>query len=589
MYLVSILIRRATLPFLSSFPPRPECLGRCEFSVKFNMDCCNSECPTAAGCPGATTGTGTCNNTLPGEVERRCNDNDDCTISTCANAADKTGQLCTEPQHCISLSRDAGNSGWFSWITNPTCDVDASRPGMCLFTEKPSSMPSVRPSGAPSARPSAAPTAAPSSSPSDVPSPMPTCSPSFEGPNCDIPAQTYSYTTNNADCNVRVTDGVNGPPIIEHEDNVVIKFWAFGDFPYDQEASPGNERACCDESGGLVGCTAGQDTCNANDCGTVPDQSNNACSFGGTSFRCAPGCVFEGREYDCWRDTIVPYMNANAQDSVASFAFFTGDFIKGDDGGNSGFCNPDSFASRRALFDQMNVDVLFSPGDNDWNECNGFGGNGNTNNNNVIRRMYRSFFTNETTFSRDFRSKAEPGYPARPSTIFRDAQYPELFYYVWNDVVFIGVSAPDGWDPPNGRNEVWVQNSLAGIATDYPNFVDATDVCNTIKSVVVLSHTRYFDNARSEVDAFFGTTCGRGGGVVPLLSVRGNNHSYRYCQEGQTSNTFEVVNGGDQGTSGNNEESDPHLVTILRNPRTGEHYFRVDRNDDVSNGCAGFN
>ena len=571
------------------------------------MDCCSSDCPTAAGCPGSTTGSGKCNNTLPGEVERRCDSSDDCTVSTCTNAADKTGQLCTQPYHCVSLSREAGS--WWQWTTSTaTCEVDESRPGMCVFTEQPSSMPSMKPSGAPSAGPSATPssppsaipsatpTSAPSSSPSDVPSSMPSCSqsPDFEGPNCDIPVQDYTYDLDNDDCDVRVIDGNTGNPIIEHEDNVVIKFWAFGDMLYDEEASPGNnERACCQErpNEGLVNCRGDQGTCVASNCGETPTQTNLACSFDNTDFRCAPGCVFEGREFDCWRNTIIPYMNNSTQDSEVSFAFFTGDFLKGnsDVDSDSGFCNVDSFASRYFFFKEMNVDVVFSPGDNDWNECNGFGGNDDTDNNNVIRRMYRSFFASQTNFTRDFRSKAVSGYPAKPQEIHRDTEYPELFYYVWNDVVFIGVSAPDGWDPPNGRNEVWVQNSLAGIATDYPNFVDATDVCNTIKSVVVLSHTRYFDNARSEVDAFF-ASCGRGGGAVPLLSVRGNNHSYRYCQpEEQTSNTFEVVNGGDQGTSGNNEESDPHLVTILRDPGTGEHYFRVDRNDAVSNGCSGFN
>ena len=376
---------------------------------------------------------------------------------------------------------------------------------------------------------------------------------------------------------------------------MVIKFWAFGDFPYDEEASPGNERSCCQESGGLVGCTAGQGTCNANDCGTSPDQTNNACTFGGTSFGCAPGCVFEGREYDCWRDTIVPYMNANAQDSVASFGLFTGDFIKGNGGGDSGFCNPDSFASRKALFDQMNADVLFSPGDNDWNECNGFGGNGNTDNNNVIRRMYRSSFASQTTFTRDFRSQVVPGYPARPPTIHRHVSYPELFYYVWNDVVFIGVSAPAEWQPPGSLSQLWIRESLFRIATDYPNFANVAEVCTNVRSVVVLSHTSFFRAARAQIDNFFGGDsgtpgCGRGNGEVPLLSVRGNNHDYRYCQrDGSSSNTFEMVNGGDQGTSGENEESDPHLVTILRDPLTGDHYFRVDQNDNVSNGCSGFN
>ena len=121
------------------------------------------------------------------------------------------------------------------------------------------------------APPNGPPPPTPTAPPPPPPPPSPTtCPADKEGPNCEFAAQTYSYTSNN-DCNVRVTNGVNGPPIIEHDDNVVIKFWAFGDMPYDQEATPGNERSCCQESGGLVGCAAGQGTCNANDCGTDPD------------------------------------------------------------------------------------------------------------------------------------------------------------------------------------------------------------------------------------------------------------------------------------------------------------------------------
>lgn len=398
---------------------------------------------------------------------------------------------------------------------------------------------------------------------------------------------------------MRVIDGNTGNPIIEHEDNVVIKFWAFGDMLYDEEASPGNnERACCQErpNEGLVNCRGDQGTCVASNCGETPTQTNLACSFDNTDFRCAPGCVFEGREFDCWRNTIIPYMNNSTQDSEVSFAFFTGDFLKGnsDVDSDSGFCNVDSFASRYFFFKEMNVDVVFSPGDNDWNECNGFGGNDDTDNNNVIRRMYRSFFASQTNFTRDFRSKAVSGYPAKPQEIHRDTEYPELFYYVWNEVLFVGVSTPDGWEPPDGRNEDWIRESLARIPADYSDlFADLEEVCEKIQSVVVLSHTSFFEDARKQIDDFFDK--GKGFGDfkgckrddVPLLSVRGNRHEYSFCEEDD--NTFQMVNGGAGEFVTSVEESDPHLVTILRDPRTGDHFFRVDRNDFVSDGCTGFN
>jgi len=416
------------------------------------------------------------------------------------------------------------------------------------------------------------------------------CPTDFEGPNCDIPAQEYGYSTDNDSCDVKVINTNGGGDIVEHEDNVVIKFWVFGDFPYDEEATAGNQRACCQEGGGLVtGCIPDQGACDAQDCGEEPAQTDDACIYDSIRFKCAPGCVFEGQEYECWRNTIIPWMNMAAQDSVESFAFFTGDSIKGERDGNSGFCNPDVLTSRQALFNTMNVDVIHSVGDNDWNECNGFNENPTDNANNVIRKMHRDFFQTLTSFSRNFPGQLVSGYQAKPPTIYRDSNYPELFYFLHNDVVFIGVTAPDRWAPPANTNENWIRNSLANIASDYPTrFSNEAAVCNGIQSVVILSHTSYFSTARTQIDEFFGggggsTGCGRGNGDVPLLNTRGDEHIYSYCDE--SNNNFELINGGDFTP----ESSDPHSVTILRDPRTLKHYFRVDRNNGISDTCNGFN
>ena len=125
--------------------------------------------------------------------------------------------------------------------------------------------------------------------------------------------------------------------------NIVLQFFATGDLPYDEEAttivSGGNDAKC--------------GTSNS-DSPSIAD----TCSHNGVNFACAAGCTYQGQEYFCWKDTIIPWMNNPSRPSSdtwvseakPAFSIHVGDFLKGNGSGNSGRCNPDSFASRRELF-----------------------------------------------------------------------------------------------------------------------------------------------------------------------------------------------------------------------------------------------
>ena len=130
--------------------------------------------------------------------------------------------------------------------------------------------------------------------------------------------------------------------------NVVLQFFALGDFPYDEESTTtvtGSDSKC--------GTSNSDAPKNADQCEYPPNSEN--------VFACTKGCTYEGQEYSCWKDTIIPWMNDSSRTSSSTwvteakpaFSVHVGDFLKGNGSGNSGRCNPDSFASRRELFAGM--------------------------------------------------------------------------------------------------------------------------------------------------------------------------------------------------------------------------------------------
>lgn len=138
--------------------------------------------------------------------------------------------------------------------------------------------------------------------------------------------------------------------------NIVLQFFALGDFPYDEESTT--------TASGVNKAKCGTD--NSDD----SPENADTCTYGGRSFKCTSECTYEGQEYACWRDDIIPWMKNPERTSSSSwvtaakpaFSVHVGDFLKGNGSGNSGRCNPDSFASRQALFagEYQHVSNLFN-------------------------------------------------------------------------------------------------------------------------------------------------------------------------------------------------------------------------------------
>lgn len=126
-------------------------------------------------------------------------------------------------------------------------------------------------------------------------------------------------------------------------------------------------------------------------------------AFGDTPYDPTPGPpLFQGAEYECLATTILPGMKERAgsadfvmhvgksslqnnrqrlmyhritvsQGSFLCDLGFTGD-IKPGSSSYSGFCNDILFGNRRDLFQTLEPDIDFFivPGDNEWNECKGY-------------------------------------------------------------------------------------------------------------------------------------------------------------------------------------------------------------------------
>ena len=121
----------------------------------------------------------------------------------------------------------------------------------------------------------------------------------------------YTYKTGTSQCSgVRVEDKINtdGPAPLDDKSNVALQFFAYGDSPYDSSCDACN--TCIGEDG------AKEDFCSRFDC-TVPTSQLPADNT----------CTFEGPEFNCVKDVLIPYMNRKIEAGDAAFMAHTGDFI----------------------------------------------------------------------------------------------------------------------------------------------------------------------------------------------------------------------------------------------------------------------
>jgi len=401
-----------------------------------------------------------------------------------------------------------------------------------------SSSPSISPSS--SLEPTSS--AEPSKTKSEAPSFTPTSS---NRPTADY----YQYTKIGTQCDylgelfqVPAPENYQGPAPFPDKSNVALQFFAFGDTPYDYACSKCN--TCIGEDG------TKEDDCTRFDC-ILSNITMDDLPVENT-------CTYEGVDYACVRDSIIPYMNSRIAVGDAAFILHAGDILKGGNVGESKRCTVHSFNSRKDLFDDA-TNFLVVPGDNDWNECYGYDRYSNTD---PTRELWRATFSDVTSpfnqFSTDF-----PG-GGRPH-IHRKLGNPEMFFFQRNDIAIFGLNKVGNRFSyisdvaPVDLNAEWVEERLS---------LDS-NTCS-YKSIVILAQALLKPIVYDKVDAYF-EACG----ALPLLTITGDYHPETFCMNKNSTNTrldltVEAYKSG------------PLLVSVIRDP-TGEKgdFFHVDDSDLV--------
>eukprot|EP00986_Skeletonema_menzelii_P006648 scaffold2532_cov79-Skeletonema_menzelii.AAC.9 len=337
------------------------------------------------------------------------------------------------------------------------------------------------------------------------------------------------YRSENSKCSENNEANWQGPT--PRSDNTVLQFFAFGDVPYDD---------------------------NANTCIGIDDLPQISC----TRYNCLEQrllpientCTYEGSEYRCLKDNIIPYINDKVVNGDAAFALHVGDFIKGGTLASNKRCSEASFESRKTLFNQC-TNLLLSPGDNEWNDCVGYDINSN---NDEMRQLWRDKFANEKSpfhqFSYDFPSTFTGDRPH----IIRDSNNPEILFFSYNDIGIFGLNLPAGDTYINDKSSVdinaqWVEGKLD------------KDRCN-LKSIVLFGHAVLSTEVKAKLQDYY-NVCS----TIPTLFINGNGHPSTYCMKRSNDRFILTVEAFQSG---------PLLVSIVHD-KDGNHYFHVKDKDMV--------
>lgn len=125
---------------------------------------------------------------------------------------------------------------------------------------------------------------------------------------------------------------------------MALQFFAFGDTPYDDDCDTCNT---CIENGAQV------DDCTLYTC-TIDNLNISSLPVNNT-------CTYEGTDFTCLQESILPYMQAQTELGEAEFSVHVGDIIKGNGDGGNTRCQDSSFTSRENLFSALD-NFLLVPG-----------------------------------------------------------------------------------------------------------------------------------------------------------------------------------------------------------------------------------
>jgi hypothetical protein len=401
-------------------------------------------------------------------------------------------------------------------------------------TSNPTSSPTTE---APSKAPTSEPTPSPTKNNSVPATPAPTAAPTATSTTVDNDPTVYEYTDTGKSCSIGGGNNVQGPTPLADKSNVVVEFWAWGDSPYDFLVD-----TCLDKNG---------DPSTCKDCAKKNSEIDEI-PWPNT-------CTFEGDDFKCVKDSIIPFMNRKMNNGVGAFQVHLGDILKGtNSAANSRRCTTASFDSRAKLFEPAKNFMLIN-GDNESNECMGYD---ITKPSDPIRTMWRDRF-GKYAFTSDFPGGGRP-------TVSRMEGNEEIFGFQYKKVAFFGLDYPQGdtyitTNAPVDLNAKFVKESLA------------SDTSCELKSIVIFTHVDPEKAVDDELGDYF-KRCG----VLPILTAVGNAHPKTYCltkKDERLKLTVEAFQSG------------PVLVSILRDSgENGGDYFHVADSDlkDSNSDCPNF-
>jgi len=385
-----------------------------------------------------------------------------------------------------------------------------------------------------------------SSRPSDIISASPSAGPTISySPTADY----YQYTKIGTSCehlgelwNTTAPDNYQGPEPFPDKSNVALQFFTFGDTPYDHQCDTCN--TCIGEDGSK------EADCTRFDC-ILKNITMDDLPLNNT-------CTYEGPDYNCVQNSIIPFMNSVISAGDAAFILHAGDIMKGGDVAESKRCTSYNFNSRKDLFANAS-NFLLVPGDNDWTECYEYDLYSNTD---PAREMWRATFADVPSpfnqFSRDFPGGGRPFIHRKPGN-------PEMFFFEYNNIAFFGLNRVGNRMSyisdiaTVDLNGEWVNERLSLVNTTCP-----------YESIVILAQALLKPVVYDMVDIYI-EACG----LLPLLVITGDYHPDTFCMtKKETDHRLELTVEA--------YRSGPLLVSVIRDP-TGlkGDYFHVDDSDLV--------
>lgn len=315
-------------------------------------------------------------------------------------------------------------------------------------------------------------------------------------------------------------------------------------------------------------------------------------TMGDSPYDYAVGFPFEGPQYVCLRDVILPRLSEGDllyDGKEADFMVHIGDIQKGDNTNQAvPYCNETMFQSRLDLFkiiepkldfflipgeclvasrtnetcrSRFSHCAYFNSGDNEWNECINFDGSPNPPVDSA-EELWRSFFASPTSPFYDFdrASLLKSSSVAPPLVTRMEDKYPENFFFTYQGVAFFGINEPDkhdAFDPDvlysayNGdTNAYWVATQLSNIATP-PS------------AIVVFGHAVYSAKVKEVLQAQEST---------PILYIMGNSHPADYCMAWSSGFTYKNA----LELTVEPFKAGPLLISVLEDESSGDVYFHVE-------------